>query len=140
MVYAMSNIEILQNINPILELEQEILKHPQVEMPVETHYCNKMCARTLKIPAGTILTGAIHKDDCFFVVRQGQLVVTTDADPVILNVGDMTITKALTKRAGIAITDCIVTTFHNNNDNSIDDSNMFDRLSITPELLLGEDK
>lgn len=140
MVYAMPNVQILQDISPILELEKEILRYPQVEMPVETHYCNKMCARTLNIPAGTILTGAIHKDDCFFVVRVGQIIVTTDSDPIILNAGDMSITKAFTKRAGIAITDCIVTTFHDNYDNSIDDSNMFDRLSISPELLLGEDK
>ena len=42
---------------PIYRLEAELLKQPQVECPVEHAFCSGLYARTMHIPAGTILTG-----------------------------------------------------------------------------------
>lgn len=131
----MTNVDIIDKIAPILALEQEILKYPQVEMPVTHEFCDGIYARTMKIPANTVLTGAIHKHECFFIVRSGVLIVTVDDGSIILNSGDMRITPAMTKRAGIAITDCIVTTFHNNELELREEEELFKFFSIDPKAL-----
>jgi mannose-6-phosphate isomerase-like protein (cupin superfamily) len=105
---------------PIYRLEAELLKLPQVEMPVDHDFCNGLYARTMHIPAGTILTGAVHKDESFFLVRKGHLIVTTDTGTAEVGPGFMSVTPSNTKRAGIAVTDVEVTTFHPNPTNEHD--------------------
>ena len=99
---------------PIFKLEQEILKYPQAECPVFHDFFKGIYARSIVIPSGTILTGAIHKDECFFIVRSGSLILTTETGAIQADSGFMAITKAGTKRAGIALMDTLVTTFHAN--------------------------
>jgi len=72
---------------PIYHLEAELLKLPQVDMPVDHDFCNGLYARTMHIPAGTILTGAVHREESFFLVRKGELIVSTDNGPRTLRPG-----------------------------------------------------
>jgi len=115
---------------PIYRLESELLKLPQVEMPVDHAFCNGLYARTMRIPAGTILTGAVHKEESFFLVRKGELIVTTDSGPHQLGPGDMSTSKIGTKRAGIALTEVEVTTFHANPSNEQDPQALWDMFTI----------
>lgn len=124
---------------PIYRLEAELLKLPQVDMPVEHAFIPGLYARTMHIPAGTGLTGAVHREACFFVVRSGVLVVTTDEEPVELRAGQMLESKAGTKRAGVAITDVVVTTFHPNPTNETDPKKLWDLFTTpAPAMLLGQ--
>jgi hypothetical protein len=102
---------------PIYALETELLKLPQIDTPVDHDFCHGLYARTMHIPAGTILTGAIHREESFFLVRKGELIVSTDNGPRTLKAGDMSVSNIGTKRAGIALTDVEVTTFHANPTN-----------------------
>lgn len=115
---------------PIYRLEAELLKLPQVEMPVEHAFCADQYARTMHIPAGTALTGAVHRHDCFFVIRKGDLVVTTDDQPKVLHAGDMLVSPAGTKRAGVALTDVVVTTFHANPTNETSPDALWDLFTV----------
>jgi mannose-6-phosphate isomerase-like protein (cupin superfamily) len=115
---------------PIYRLEAELLKLPQVDMPVEHTFCNGLYARTMHIPAGTVLTGAVHKDESFFVVRKGHLIVTTDDGTAQVGPGFMSITKPNTKRAGVAMTDVEVTTFHANPTNETDPQVIWDMYTV----------
>ena len=115
---------------PIYQLEAEILKLPQVEMPVDHDFCNGLYARTMHIPAGTILTGATHREESFFLVRKGELIVSTDNGPQTIGPGDMSISKIGTKRAGIALTDVEVTTFHANPTNEQEAQKLWDMFTI----------
>ncbi len=115
---------------PIYQLEAEILKLPQVEMPVDHDFCNGLYARTMHIPAGTILTGAIHREESFFLVRKGELIVSTDNGPRTIGPGHMSISKIGTKRAGIALTDVEVTTFHANPTNEQEPQKLWDMFTI----------
>lgn len=115
-----------QNHAPIYRLEAQLLKLPQVDMPVEHDHCSGLYARTMHIPAGTVLTGAVHRHECFFVVRKGLLVVTTDDGVRELSAGDMFVTPAGTKRAGLAMADCVVTTFHANPTGETDPQALWD--------------
>jgi quercetin dioxygenase-like cupin family protein len=115
---------------PIYRLEARILELPQVEMPVEHDHCSGLYARTMHIPAGTVLTGAVHREDCFFVVRKGTLAVTTDAGVTKAHAGDMLLSRAGTKRAGVAITDVVVTTFHANPSGETDPERLWDLFTV----------
>jgi mannose-6-phosphate isomerase-like protein (cupin superfamily) len=115
---------------PIYRLEAELLKLPQVDMPVDHAFCNGLYARTMHIPAGTILTGAIHKEESFFLVRKGELIVSTDSGPRTIGPGDMSVSKIGTKRAGITLTDVEVTTFHANPTNEQEPQALWDMFTI----------
>jgi hypothetical protein len=122
---------------PIYKLEQELFKLPQVEMPVFHDFCKGVYARTLVIPAGTVLTGAIHKDECFFVVRSGSILITTDNGTIRADSGFMSNTKAESKRAGLALVDTMVTTFHANPEELRDPGEIWDYFTVpAPENVL----
>jgi hypothetical protein len=120
---------------PIYRLEAELLKLPQVEMPVEHDFCAGLYARTMHIPAGTALTGAIHRQESFFLVRKGSLIVSTDNGPRTLGPGDMSVSNIGTKRAGVALTDVEVTTFHANPTNEQEPNALWDLFTIPAPAL-----
>jgi quercetin dioxygenase-like cupin family protein len=125
------------NTEAIRRLEAEILKLPQIEMPVAHEHCDGVYARSMFIPAGTVATGAVHRHESFFVVRMGTLIAHTPDGPIEYQAGHMTVTKPGDKRAVIAVTDVIVTTFHANPDNETDPQALWDRFTIpAPRLQL----
>jgi hypothetical protein len=122
---------------PIYRLEQAIYSLPRVEIPVSHDFCKGIYARTIVIPAGTVLTGAVHKDECFFLVRNGAILITTDKEPIKAETGFMSITRPDTKRAGFALVDTMVTTFHSNPDELRDPQEIWDTFTIpAPDNLL----
>jgi hypothetical protein len=91
------------------------------------------------IPAGTVATGAVHRGESFFVVRSGTLVVHTPRGPMEYRAGLMSVTRAGDKRAVVAVTDVIVTTFHANPDNETDPQALWDRFTVpAPMRFLSE--
>jgi hypothetical protein len=125
----LSEEKTMGSIENICNLEQELLKGPQIELSVTHEFCDGLYARTMMIPAGTVLTGAIHAKDCFFQVRKGRLVVTTDDGVAILEAGDLRLSRKGTKRAGVALDDVVVTTFHPNTDNEQSPEVLWDRFT-----------
>jgi hypothetical protein len=122
---------------PIYRLEQAIYSLPRVEIPVSHDFCKGIYARTIVIPAGTVLTGAVHKDECFFLVRNGAILITTDKEPIKAETGFMSITRPDTKRAGFALVDTMVTTFHSNPEELRDPQEIWDTFTIpAPDNLL----
>ena len=129
---ANSEIAIKAEHLPIYRLEQAIYNLPRVEMPVDHDFCKGIYARTLHIPAGTIATGAVHKDESFFLIRSGIVLITTDSEPIKAEAGYMSITKPGTKRAAIALTDTVMTTFHANPTELRDPQEIWDHFTVPP--------
>lgn len=90
-------------------LEQLVLSVPQVDLRTEHSLSGGVYARTIYIPAGTVLTGATHKKDHINIVY-GDITVTTDTGPVRLTGHNVLPTKAGSKRAGFAHADTVWTT------------------------------
>lgn len=126
-----------EQIKPVIELEKALMQLPQVDLPVCNDFCSGIYARTLIIPAGVCLTGAIHKDESFFVVRSGVLIVTTDDGPQQVGPGFMSITRPNSKRAGLAVTDVVCTTFHANPQGEQDPDALWEMITVpAPDTLL----
>lgn len=116
---------------PIYRLEAELLKLPQVDMPVEHEHCSGLYARTMHLKANCAYTGAVHRGECFFVVRSGALASTTpNGEATILRTGEMHIVRDGSKRAVMALTDCVVTTFHANPTNETDPAALWSLFTI----------
>lgn len=79
-------------------LQAAILELPQVVLPVEHVISGGMYARTITIPAGTALTGAVHKTD-HLCVCMGDIEVLTDDGPRRLTGLHVLVGRAGVKRA-----------------------------------------
>jgi len=93
----------------VRELETYMLSMPQVDLETSHLVHGRMYARTILIPAGTLLTGAETKCDNICVVV-GDITVTTDDGTVRLTGHHVIPARAGFKRAGIAHADTWWTT------------------------------
>lgn len=91
--------------------EAQVKDLPQVDLSTENLIHGRMCARTIFIPAGTVLTGVQTNIDNVCIVS-GDITVTTDAGLKRLTGFSVIPAKAGFKRAGIAHADTYWTTIH----------------------------
>lgn len=97
----------------IYALEAMMLEQPQVHLPLRHWFCNGMYAREFSVPAGTLLTGAIHLDDSIAVMQQGRVrVVNADGTEQDITAPATFVQPAGLKRIGLVMEDMVWTTFH----------------------------
>jgi hypothetical protein len=96
----------------VLELERQILALPQVQMQVRHHFAPGLYARELTIPAGTVLTGKIHRHAHLCMISKGDITVLTENGMQRLKAPCTFISTPGIKRAGYAHEDTVFTTFH----------------------------
>lgn len=125
---------------PILDrvnrLEAELVKFPQRDCPVWHHFAPGVYARQMFIPAGTVLTGAVHKTEHLCIVS-GDIDVTTDEGMVhIRDLQHVFVSKPGTKRAGFTREDTLWTTVHVTNETDLDKL-VEELVEATSQQLLG---
>lgn len=96
-------------IESVRALEEHLLTLPQVDLSTTHVVHGGMCARTILIPADTLLTGALTNCDNICVLH-GDITVTTDDGPQRLQGFHVLPAKAGAKRAGYAHADTWWTT------------------------------
>lgn len=100
----------------ITELEKAIQAVPldqQVSFENLHNFCPGLYARTVFMPAGTVLTSKIHKTQHFFVVSKGSCTVSNShGERELISAPYLGVTMPGTKRALLIHEDCIWTTFH----------------------------
>ena len=85
--------------------------------PLTHEYPPGLYVRTIFIPAGTVLTGKLHRHEHPNILQKGIVEVATEHEGIQRLKGPMfMISKGLTKRALVAITDVVWTTIHPNPD------------------------
>ena len=117
----MRNLAELGTMPEILRIEQELLKMPQVELPIEHYQIDGVYARSMFIPAGTILTGKIHNFESIAILAKGRIRITNGTDSYIISEGHIMIDQPGVKRLGYAETDVIFITVHRTDTTEIDD-------------------
>lgn len=95
----------------IRDLEAHLATVPQVDLKTEHTLVDGVYTRTIVVPAGVTLTGAVHKAD-YTVVMHGDITVTTDDGPKRLTGHHTFLARAGSKRAGRAHADTWWTTIH----------------------------
>ena len=110
----------------ILEFENALLNTPgafkgdTINCPLKHSFSNGMYVREIFIPAGTYLTGKIHKHDHPNFLLKGKVKVATEEGIQELTAPLSMISKAGTKRALLVIEDCVWVTVHQNLSNTQD--------------------
>jgi hypothetical protein len=93
----------------VRQMETFLLQFPQTDLQTSHVVHGGMVARTILIPAGTVLTGALTNLDNLCVLF-GDITVTTDAGPQRLTGFNVLPAAAGSKRAGITHADTWWTT------------------------------
>ncbi len=105
----------------VFQLEALMLEEPQVDLPVKHHFSQGVYGRELFIPAGTILTGKIHKYPQLNILSQGEMSVLTEDGVKRVQAPFHVVSPAGTKRIAYAHTDCTWTTIHGTELNEVEE-------------------
>lgn len=97
------------SVEAVRRMEALLLTLPQVDLGTENVVHGGMCARTIMVPAGVALTGALTKIDNICVMC-GDIEVTTDQGPRRMTGFHVLTAKAGFKRGGRAYADTYWTT------------------------------
>lgn len=89
----------------VYALEAAILTQPQVDCPVDHFTAPGQIARRMQIPAGTVVTGAVHKVKHLIVIAKGRLRIVTDTGTREVEAGDVFVCQPGMKNAVYALED-----------------------------------
>ena len=98
-----------QAVEAVRRLEAETLKLPQVAIPTQHAFHAGMYARTITIPAGVMLTGALIKIPTLLILNGDALIYTEEGASRVTGHAVM-LGAAGRKQAFLAITDTALTT------------------------------
>ena len=93
-------------------LEDELRKFPQLDIEPQHTFGPGFYARTLTLPAGTVLTGKVHATEHIFFVSKGDITLVTDDGVRRVGAGFQAVCRPGMKRAGICHTEVVVTNVH----------------------------
>lgn len=103
------------------KIEAENAIRPQVDLPLVHRFTPGMYIREIHMPAGVLVTSAMHKTEHPFFITQGSaLVWKPGEEPVRLRAPHTGITQAGTQRLLYIEENCIWITCHVNPDNEQD--------------------
>lgn len=101
-------------------LEAAMREMPPVDVPVINHFSHGVYGREIFIPAGTVLTGHIHKFTNMNVLLQGDMSVLTANGIERVGAGFVVVSEPGTKRVAYAHTDCRWLTVHGTHETDVD--------------------
>lgn len=87
-------------------IEAEMLKQPQIALETRHHNAQGVYARELKIPAGVLLTGKIHKLSQINILAEGTIRVLVGDKIVEMSAPQTIVSPPGTKRIALALTNC----------------------------------
>lgn len=103
----------------VFAIEALMLQMPQVDMPPTHHFAPGIYAREITIPAGTTLTGKIHKFAQLNILSQGDISVLTEDGIQRVQAPFTIVSPPGTKRIAFAHTECVWTTIHGTDETDL---------------------
>lgn len=102
----------LTNAHKIQNLEESIKCHKQIEIPVRHIFAGGIYAREMSAPKDSVFTGKIHKTQHIAMLVSGTMAISDGENSAVYEGPYTFVSEPGVKRAGVALTDCIFTTFH----------------------------
>lgn len=93
-------------------LEAEMRDMPQAAIKTTHTFGPGFYCRTIELDAGITLVGKVHSTEHVFLLSKGTLLVVTEDGEQELRAPCQLVCRAGLKRAGHAVTDCVVTNVH----------------------------
>lgn len=104
----------------IQQLEDAMLQGETTEIDTKHHFAGGVYAREIFIPAGTTLTGKIHKTEHLNIISKGDISVATEDGVQRIKAPYTIVSKPGTKRVGYAHEDTVWTTIHGSKEKDLD--------------------
>lgn len=101
-------------------IEAEMLQMAQVEIPIRHYFSQGVYAREITIPAGTLLTGEIHKYTQLNILSKGDISVLTEDGVKRVQAPFTVVSPPGTKRIAFAHEECVWTTIHGTDEVDLD--------------------
>ena len=101
----------------IQEFEDYLATLPQQEIPVKHIFSDGLYLREGFIPAGVVLTGAIHLDEHANIISAGTLRILTEDGIATYSAPSTFICRPGVKKVGMVIDDVTMTNIHPNPEN-----------------------
>lgn len=108
------------SIDKLHELERAIATLPPVELRTEHVFAKGVYVRQLWIPAGTFLTGKLHKTEHVSICAMGEISVLTPTGMKRVKAPYTVVCPAGTKRAAYAHTDTLWINIHPTDERDLD--------------------
>lgn len=106
----------------VFRLEEYLLSLPQAEFELVHRFAPGVYIREMFVPAGAMMTGAIHKTEHISIFLEGAMIVTNgEGKSVEIEAPIVQLAQPGTKRAGIALTDVRWLTVHPTDLTDIDE-------------------
>lgn len=118
-----NEVELLNRLsdkNKVFALEKLMKQQHQLQLKVVNYFSHGVYARELHIPAGTMLTGEIHKLENLNILSKGDISVLTERGMIRVQAPFTVVSPPGTKRIAYAHTDCIWTTIHGTFEKDLD--------------------
>lgn len=132
MVYSQEHREKIQL------LESELKKFEQDDLKVNHYYAHGTYTRELFMPAGTVLTGKIHRFSCINILTKGKVNVVTDEVNCSLEAPHVFVSGGGVKKAIYATEESILITVHPWDGEK--DLDKIEKYLIAPSYLALEDQ
>ena len=114
------NLAILRNRSSVVELEREISKHPQIDVPLEHYFAKGLYVREMRLVKDTLLTGKIHRKEHICVLVQGELMVSGEGKKEHMKAPHTFVSQPGAKRAIYALTDAVFINIHATTETDLD--------------------
>ena len=103
----------------IFAIEARMRRMPPMELPLKHYFSPGVYARELSIPAGTLLTGEIHKYAQLNILSKGTISVFLEGGIQKIEAPFTVVSPPGTKRIAYAHTDCVWTTILGTNETDL---------------------
>jgi hypothetical protein len=103
----------------VFAAETYLKEQPQLQLETSHYFSKGVYAREIKIPAGTILTGEIHKFQNLNILSKGTMQVLTENGIQEVEAPFTVVSPAGTKRIAYTLTDCVWTTIHGTDETNL---------------------
>jgi quercetin dioxygenase-like cupin family protein len=116
-----ANVATTEGIALAARLEQAIRNElPLIDGEVVNHFSHGVYGRELRVPAGSVIVGHIHKFENMNVLLEGEMTVITEDGPKVVGPGFLIVSPPGTKRAAYAHTACRWLTVHGTHEKDIE--------------------
>ena len=104
----------------IFKLEEQLLRLPQAEIEYIHRFTPGLYTREMVVPAGVIMTGAIHKTQHISIFLEGRMVVPCEGSSKEIVAPIVEIANPGVKRVGVALEDVRWLTVHPTDETDIE--------------------
>lgn len=115
-----------------VEKAERIMENmPQADCPITHHFAPGVYMREMAVPAGVLLTGAVHKTEHLSVLSKGHIYVINGGDRLELRAPATVLSPKGVKRAIYAVEDSVWMTIHATNET--DTAKLVEELTTSTE-------